>query len=412
MKREDLFAAIGEVEESRLARTELAVQGPSAIVTKEEPAMKKKRVSTKRIIRNILVAAIIVSMLGVTVYAVGGYLIFESPEEMVTAIFGDQTGFDHGARGEITDKDGNVLAQQYRHDRVPADEAVVQQEVAPLVEAVGKSISWNGYTLTIDANLYDHATECGLVTYLLENPNGLSYSLQKDGQVWFPDGELVGFSHYGYSYIIQEQSSSTKLAATYYYQLRDRETTDLEISFTQWASVTQEEINQRIEEIKQQLRQEISEEEALEFQKAYVGDSWPWFEENRTREENIDAAYEAWAYERLEKVTTCPDKIVIPEQPQSEMASITLGDGAVTLSPIAMTLDMLAIDDGSGGSHTIVIAFADGSEYVVEEDYTLNYVFHVGDAEGKESTYMFNRIIDVQDVAAVIIDDNVELTVD
>ena len=252
-----------------------------------------------------------------------------------------------------------------------------------------------------------------MVTYTVENPNGLGYEVHSDGQVWRPEGELVDVNQYGYSHIILDKTTPTKLAATYYYQLRNPETTDLVLGFTQWASTTQEEIDQRIEEIKQQLRQEISEEEALEFQKAYVGDSWPWFEENRTREENIDSAYEAWAYEQLEEVITCPDKIIIPEQPQSEMASITLGDGAVTMSSIAMTLDMPAVgDDGSGKGHKYVITFTDGSEYVVEDGYTLNRVFAVGDMGGKELTIMFNRILDVQKVSAIIIDDSLKLKPD
>ena len=151
MKREVLFLAIGEVEGSRLLRSELTVQEPSAVETKEEPVMKKKRVNVGRIIRNVMAASLIVSMLGVTAYAAVGYLIFDSPAEMLTSIFGDQTGFDHAARGEILDKDGNIVAVQPRHDRVPADEELVAEEAAPLVSPVGQSISWEGYTLAIDA---------------------------------------------------------------------------------------------------------------------------------------------------------------------------------------------------------------------------------------------------------------------
>lgn len=411
MKREDLFLAIGQVEESRLARSELAVQTPSGKM--EEPDMKKKSINVKRIFRNTLVAALIISMLAITAYAVASFVIFESPEEMITAIFGDHTGFDHGARGEILDKNGDVLAMQPAFKRVPVDETVMEEEIVPHVTAVGKSISWEGYALTIDAHLYDAVTQCGLLTYTLENPEGLDYELHYDGDVWFPGGEIVDFNQYGYSYIIQDKSTDTKLAATYYYQLRNPESTDLVIGFTQWATITPEEYGQMVEDTKRQIRQEISGEEAYAFYEEYQGEHWVWFEANRTREELIDGAYEVLAYDRLEDVTTCPDRITIPEAAQGEMTSITLGNSAVTLSPIAITVSVEEIENFPNSFLDVVkIRFTDGSEYVVKGDYVQNYVFAVADSETEETTFMFNRIIDVNEVTSVIVDGDLELSVD
>lgn len=407
MTREDLFLAIGQVESSRLFKSEL----PS-MQAEEDKTMYTK---PKRTLRNLLIAAVIVSMLAVTAYAAMGYLIFDSPEDMISTIFGDKTGFDHSDGSIRPDPYGppSGIIVEPTYDRVPADEDVVASEAAPLVDAVGQSISWEGYTLTVDANLYDSVTKCGMVTYLLENPNGLHYDVQSDGEVWFPGGEIVTASQYGRSYIIQDKSSDTKLSATYYYQLRNPNTTDIEIGFTQWASTTQEQIDQRIEEIKQELRQEIPEEEALAYRKMSLGDQWPWFEENRTREENIDSAYEDWAYERLEEVTICPDTIIIPEAPQGEMSNITLGNGAVTISPIAATIRKQEIENlGYSFMGLFKIRFADGSEYVVQDGYIENRVFAVTDSEETELTYMFNRIIDVNEVVSVIVDGDVELPLD
>lgn len=407
MRSEDLFLAIGAVEEARLARSELSVSSRS---NQED---RKMKIRPTRIIRNFFVAAVIVSMLAVTAYAVTGFLIFDSPEEMVSFVFGNKTGFDKAAAGEILDSDGNLVKVQHGFERVEADATMVAEEVAPHVDSVGQTISWKGYTLTVDANLYDAVTKCGLVTYTLESSAPLEYSLQSDGTVWFPTGELVGFSQYGYSYIIQDQSTDTKLTATYYYQLRNPESSDLVITLSERVGRSQEEEDRMIEELKQQLRQEIPEEEALAFQKEYVGDSWPWFEENRTREENIDSAYEAWAYQRLEEAEACPYQIVIPETVQEEMSSITLGDGAVTLSPIAVTIRENQIENlGHSFMGLMKVKFADGTEYVVQDGYISNYVFNVADAEGREHTYMFNRIIDVSKVTSVVVDGNVELTKD
>lgn len=180
MRAEDLFAAIGSVEESRLARTELSV--PS----RENQEDKTMKIRPTRIIRNFFIAAVIVSMLAVTAYAVTGYLIFDSPEEMVSAIFGDQTGFDHNPGSIHPDPNGpsTGIIVEPTFDRVPADEAVVAEDVAPYVDPVGQSITFDGYTLTVDAFVYDSATQCGFVTYLLENPNGVSgYNLQSNGKI-------------------------------------------------------------------------------------------------------------------------------------------------------------------------------------------------------------------------------------
>ena len=402
MTREELFDAIGTVEESCLERTEQLLS-----------ATKGK--SHKRVFRNFLIAAIIVSMLAVTAYAVAGYLIFESPEAMITAIFGDKTGFDHAARGEILDKDGNVIAVQPRHDRVPADEDVVAQEAAPLVTPVGKMISWAGYTLTIDANLYDSNTKCGLVTYTLENPNGVEYDLHSDGEI----SDVVSFNQYGRQYIIQEKTTDTCLAATFYYQLRDPNNTDLEITFSQWTAISFEEYLQLFKDTKEQLKQEISEEEVLAHVKEQMGEDYAEYEANSTTESIISAGYDGLAYEKMGVLDgaydkyICPDKITIPENSQSEMTGITLGGGVVTLCPIAITVRVMEIPDFPKNFLNVTkICFADGTEYPVKDEYTENFVFAVADSGSEETTFLFNRIIDVNEVVSVIVDGDIELLVD
>ena len=68
MKSEDLFAAIGGVESSRLERSELAVNQTSRNIREEEPKMKHK--NTKKMIRNLIIAAVVATILFVTAYAV------------------------------------------------------------------------------------------------------------------------------------------------------------------------------------------------------------------------------------------------------------------------------------------------------------------------------------------------------
>ena len=413
MKREDLFLAIGQVESSRLERSELAV--PS----REPEEDKTMSVRPRRIFRNLLIAAVIVSLLTVTAYAAVGYLIFESPEDMISALFGDKTGFDHSDGSIRPDPNGppTGIIVEPTYDRVPADAEVVASEAAPLVEAVGQSIHWGRYTLTVDANLYDSVTKCGMVTYLLENPDGLpEYKLQYDGEIW--SGDVVEINQYGYPYIIQERTTPTCLAVVYYYQLRNPETTDLEITLSSSVITGSEEYRRAWAELKEQLMREIPEEEAIALKKEQLGEYWDWYLETFTREEIIESGYEDMMYEKIDEVytdemLTCPEKIVIPEAPQGEMTNITLGEGAVTLSPIAATIRKQEIENlGESFMGLFKIRFADGSEYVVQDGYTENRVFAVTDSEETELTYMFNRIIDVKEVVSVIVDGGVELLLD
>ena len=98
---------------------------------------------------------------------------------------------------------------------------------------------------------------------------------------------------------------------------------------------------------------------------------------------------------------------------QEEMSSITLGDGAVTLSPIAINIREDQIENlGHSFMGMMKVKFADGTEYTVQDGYISNYVFNVSDSEGSNHTYMFNRIIDVSKVTSVVVDGNVELAKD
>ena len=157
MKAEELFLAIGEVESSRLTRSELTATRPSGQREQEEPKMKKRNVS--RILRNLLVAALIVSLLAVTAYAVAGFVIFDSPQDMISGLFGDKTGYDHKDVTHFTDpeKPGEVYDIP-AYDRVPVDESVAVSEAVPLVSPVGQSISWEGYTLTVDGKAQSQAS--------------------------------------------------------------------------------------------------------------------------------------------------------------------------------------------------------------------------------------------------------------
>ncbi|MDO5154235.1 MAG: hypothetical protein Q4D50_12890 [Eubacteriales bacterium] len=414
MNREDIFLAIGAVEESRLARCDLAVQGPSHVKHEEEPAMKKRKISAGRIVRNILVAALILSMVSMTAYAAVGYLIFDSPSEMLTSIFGDKTGYDHKDVTHWTDPEKpDKTYDNPAYDRVPADEDVVASEAAPLVSPVGQSISWKGYTLTVDANLYDEVTQCGILTYTIENPDGLPhYEIGENGEVWFPGGEIVDCNQYGKSYLIQDKTTSTKLTAAYYYQLRYPNTTDLVLTFCQWAAISHSEVNSLLEKYIEEVKTEMTLEEAMADLKQRFGDGYDEYVKDMTQEQLEYAAYFWPAYQKLDAQYTCPDVITIPEQALGEMSHVTLADGSITISPIAMCIDIAGIQDYPSENNEVAkIRFEDGTEYLIRDDNTANYIFAVGSSGKQDVTYMFNRMIDVNEIASVILDNGLAFSV-
>ena len=410
------------------------------------------KMKSRTVFRNLLVAALIVSMLAVTAYAVTGFLIFGSPEEMVSAIFGNRTGFDHDAGSIRPDPYGGPegIIVEPTFDRVAADENVVAEAVVPYVNPVGQSVCFNGYTLTVDAFTYDSATRCGFVTWLLENPKGVSgYKLQSDGEIWY-DGQPdpVQVNQYGYPYIIQEKTTPTCLAATYYFRWDARRGEKLALSLqSQGDRYTPEEFAALIEDEVEARKQAMTPQQAMDAIRQNLGDEV--FAEvfaEMTEEEIAEQCYtEIVACEvanRMEAEVTS-EAIEIPLNQQEHLKGVTAGAGSVQISPVSLRIDMTDLTflhTNSRGNHFIdtgniksmVIRFADGEEYTVFDGYILNYMFCVTDmpeenvateiivppeedpnGEGYSYTenshgyclltVMFNRIIDVDEITAVVI---------
>lgn len=446
MRPEDLFLAIGTVEESRLARSEFCV---SSDLKQEDKDMKMK---SRMVIRNLLAAALIVSMLAVTAYAVAGFLIYDSPEEMVSAIFGNSTGFDHDAGSIRPDPYGGPegIIVEPTYDRVAADEDVVAEDVVPHVNPVGQSVCFDGYTLTVDAFTYDSATRCGFVTWLLENPKGVSgYKLQSDGEIWY-DGQPdpVQVNQYGYPYIIQEKTTPTCLAATYYFRWDPRRGENLEITLQrQDERYTPEGFKSLIEDEVEARKQVMTPQQAMDMIRNNLGDAvfaeiFAGMTEAEIAEQCYTEIVASEVANRMEAESTS-EAIEISLDQQKHLKGISAGNDSICISPVSVWIDMTDLSflhTDSQGNHivdtgnidSVVIRFADGEEYTVFDGYILNYTFCVtdmpeenvateiivsaeDDPNGEGFSYvenshgyclltvMFNRIIDVDEVSAVII---------
>lgn len=416
MSREELFLAIGEVEEKYLARTEL--------ITSSGGKQEDKHMKPAKYIRNLLIAAVVISMLAVTVYAAAAYLIFDSPEEMLAALYGDRTGFDH--------KDVTLIEDPWKpespienpaYDRVPADETLVQEDVAPYVSPVGQVLRLDTRTLTIDALMYDSATQCGLLTYTLEDSEGVqSYYLQPNGEITFRGVQPLYFSHGGESYLIQDRTTDTKLTAAYYFKYDPAyggET--LEIHFTSSCPGDAD-----YENIVQEVRRKLTVEEAqLQAKDALGEERFAMLTEAYSGEELSDLCYQAVAdreykqyyQSQMERIP----KLRIALDQQSSLEHVTMGDGSVVISPIAFSIDVTDLEflhTGPDGVHwvhgdnvdEVTIRFYDGTEYIVKAHNVENTTIGVvsspdGTANGPYTclTCMFNRIIDVEKVEAVIV---------
>lgn len=391
--------------------------------------MKKRSINTGRMIRNLIAAVMIVTMLAVTAYAVVGYVIFDSPEEMITSIFGDKTGYDHK---DITYwSDPEKPGSQYTNpafDRVEADETVVAEDVAPHVSAVGQSFTWRGYTLTVDALMYDSITKCGILTCKVENPDGIKgYDVDATGEII---NHPVSFNQYGYAHIIREKTTDTCLAMTYYFQYNPDRDRDMEVTISQWTFVKPgAEYQAHIMELFEQIKQEYTLEEAIA---AYLDEhgqgEYDRVKAESTEEQMADYCYAVLWTQRLEELYMCPEIITISPDRESTLNHVTMADAAVTVSPISLLLDATNLEflhtdiygqNGVSGDNarSVTIRYSDGTEYEVLGEALQNTVFVVNHPKDKEEmnypllTIMFNRIIDVDKVTSVLIN-GVELTVD
>lgn len=351
MKREDLFLAIGEVEEERLARSG---QLPSDVTHQEEITMKNKenKHTGRRIIRNLLIAAVLVTMLATTAFAYVGFVVYDSPRAMLEAFFGEQPA-PHGP--DCRCAECLAKATEPVFERVPLDEEVAEQEVSPYVGQIGDSVSFGGYTMTVESHVYDPFTRVGLVYYTLEKDPSepskwpIEYQLQYDGETtWLP-----GYcNQYGYDYLDQKQSTDEKLYIAQYYVHHELHEDFLRIGF-----------------------------------------------ESHIRDEDGKLIEEDWSH--------C---LTLPLESGETMDHLSLADGGIKLSPIGIVIYGEKAGLPDSGEYTevesLTVRYADGTEYEVEneENNVMNYIKSVGNADGTSSlTYILNRIVDIDNVTAVVI---------
>lgn len=304
-----------------------------------------------RLTRMLVAAVIIAGVLATTAFAYVGFTQYENPMVMLKSFFGaEEYELDEGAMFTYQDEYYYYEYQTPTVEHVPLDEEVAE-EVAQYVSDVGKSVTFGNDTLTVEAHLYDAATECGVIYYTIENPDGIrEYDVGENGEIWWPDGEPVYISGVGNGkgqYIIEEETTPTKVAIAFYY----------------CGAVDLEYVNV-----------------------AFYGNK--------------------------------SNAVCLPMYDGGGMEYLSLANGDIKLSPIAIriygkNMDFLYSNrDIYCDIRDLVIRYTDGTEYVVFnwDPYIDNSTYALNSYDGSIISYTFNRLVDLEQVEALVIN-NVEIPV-
>ena len=224
--------------------------------------------------RPFLLAALIALLLMLVGCAVVcATILFGSPAEMISALYGEKTGFASAPPTEASDpwNDSGSAWTVPGYEKAPVEETVAQ-ELEKWVSPVGKTITADGYKLTVDAYIYDSTTQSGFITLLLEHDKPISEEellVGYNGEIGGLSGNYLNFNQYGRAYLIPGKTTDTQLAFTYYFRADMFKGTNLLVSFPNFeeqARLDEYERNRTegVAAIRQRLKGELTAQEAAE----------------------------------------------------------------------------------------------------------------------------------------------------
>lgn len=314
----------------------------SALHASEDTLMEVVKMTRKtkknfRLLKTVALVAALAMLFSISAVAAIGFIRYGSPGAMLQSLWGTNVD-SHDGIVEY-DEDGNLVTNIPAWERIPVDESLAEELIAPYIFAVGKTVECGEYTLEVEAALFDAATGAGMLYYTVENSNGVSgYEVFPDGELFWPvEAPVFTIMSAGRSYIDTAMSSDTKLyICTYYIAGSEAESIDVGIG---------------------------------------LGPG-----EDRSKTNNI--------------TVELPGDI--------GMLSVELEGGAVKLSPVGIQIDSTALGFSFADDlRRIVLHYADGTEYVVrdEESFVSNYTYALSDQE--VVTYTFNRIVDTNSIVSI-----------
>lgn len=271
MNGKNLLIGLSYIDRKYIEESEQDIPVKKAITpARNRHNAQSKPLSTKKIWLIAAVIALTLLLVGCAVaYAL---ILFDSPAEMISALYGEKTGFDSAPPMEMNDPwkpDSAWTVPGY--EKQPVEETVAQ-ELEKWVSPVGKSIITDGYKLTVDAYIYDSTTQSGFITLLLEHEKPVSEEellVGYNGEIGGLSGNYLNFNQYGRAYLIPEKTTDTQLAFTYYFRADMRTGTNLLVSFPDFeeqARLDEYERNrtEEVAAIRQRLKGELTAQEAAE----------------------------------------------------------------------------------------------------------------------------------------------------
>lgn len=299
-----------------------------------EQPMKKRRTLG----RLPLAAAIALICLATTAAAASAGLLLQ---DFLHAMFGSWG--EEASQGVVEyDENGRLVTNIPGWERVPVDETLADELIAPYAVPQNGSLTWEGYTLTTELNLYDASTGCGILCCTLENPEGLTgYRTYPDGGVSFTGETVSVMTNMGEAlYLDKARSTDQKLALIDYYIADKDEPSPLRL---------------------------------VEF---------------------ITTGYYVDVGEIPLTIAT------------EKMTALSLSDGAILVSPIGIRADLAGLTGvkKEEGLDSIVLQYRNGTSYVVkdEEAFLDNSSYALG--RGSEEIYVFNRLVDISQLASIVVE--------
>ena len=324
--------------------------------------MTTKKKHSHKVLRAIPVAAVLILSLSITAFAVVGFTAYENPIQMLNAFFG-KNGTAESDGIVKYDEQGKLAVNLPGWDRVPVDETLANELISPYISSETASVTWEGYTLAVEANLYDPLTGAGLLYYTIENPNGISgYGVSENGEFgWLPEaGNIYTYIGAGEkSYIDGVMSTKTKLYICAYYV----EYKNMEIHISAG----------------------IQEQSSVPL---------------------YDGGPMGISKKEYKNIT-------IRLSNDGDIPSLSLDDGKVEVSPIGIrTYNGELGFDTASYIHYIALKYKDGSEYVlVDSDGFIDNSMYALSTDSTEDRYfvvrLFNRLVDINSLSEIILDDTV-----